>query len=177
MKRIFLVIVLMITGITTVEADELQDHLSFNTKYFLASARRLGNDFYYELSYNKHISNKIFIDTGIGYASLEAEDVALTIKKELQFIPLHLGLKYQIFKYLSVKGGVTYNYFHLDCVDIPSEIGGYFGIEIGTNIKNNLDIYLDLGQQFGDMDVNYPILEDGTNVNGWMLGGGLKYKF
>jgi hypothetical protein len=153
--------------------DESRKSVSLNTFYFFSKAKRLDNGIYLEVSYESKIYERFSLQVATGYMKLKATDVNDSRVKKLSVIPIHLGPKYKLFRPLSIKGGLSYYKYHLDKVKVPSEFGGYVGIEISSNKKRNPNFFFEVRQQFGDLDIDYPLLEDETNIIGTLVGWGI----
>lgn len=137
---------------------------AITAKYFMATAKRLGNDMYYQVDYTKWINDRLGVQAGVGYAKLEATDMSNTREESLTYIPFLGDIVIKLADWFRVKGGISYNSFDLSSGNVKDTIGFNAGLELGKEWS------LDITHSWGDMEVRAPLLEDGTNIMGWALG-------
>ena len=159
MKKSMLFLVILMCICLTASAE-----VSFTVKYFLSAARRLGNDLMIEGAYEyKHFL------ASLGFARLEAQNVAGTRFDEITYIPIGLGGPYSFTDWLRIKGGANYNIFFLQNESIQDMPGAFVGLEVGKNP------FFEVTHRWGDMQVNTDLLEDSTKISGWSLGIGYRW--
>jgi len=149
------------------------DSISISEEYFSSRAERLGNGVCSRLTYEKKIFNQGYLETSVGYLSLIAESEDGKRQEDLTIIPIDLGIRYYIGKHFFLLGGATLNNFHLDTVHISPKPGGYIGMGLQTNYEK-INFFTLIKRTFGDLDIDYALLEEASNMKGMFYGIGIR---
>lgn len=112
-----------------------------------------------------------------GYMRLGGDDVNGTRRKYVDFLPVLFGANFKLTKRLEIEGGcLLANFlFEKKSVGMPSTWGGYAGVNYIIKKNKNFELKLKGRWQAADMELRYPLLEDETNITGWL--GGIEIKW
>lgn len=162
---------------------ESKNSLWLGEYYFSPKTKGLKGGLYSELVYEHKINKRLACQLAGGYMGLTAKDEDRTKKETLHVIPVHAGLKYNLFGPLCIKGGISGFNSYLSTM-LPFERGGYIGFEINSKIGKNIDFSIEARRQFADLTVQEPhvkkehiVLEDGSNLTGFLVGGKVNVRF
>jgi len=164
MKTFLLMLCLVVLFAVPAQAE-----IGASASYFFTMADGTKDGILYEANYQKDLG-PVIGELGVGFMNLEIRSVDGMRREDLRAIPIRLGVKYRLLKYLSIRAGGDYTDFHLDTCSVPGEFGGYAGIELA-----NEHWFINVTRKWCDLDIDYAIVENASNVSGTLVGAGYRF--